>query len=353
MAEPTQTTDEIFDIFKEQYIETPWDIIQSYFTGEQLERFVRHQLESYNHFISYQILKTIEMFNPIRIASEDDFDPVLKKYSLEIFITLDNFNIYRPQIHENNGAIKLMFPQEARLRNFTYSATTTVDMNIKYVIRNGPTLDNIQTIHKTIPRVHLGKLPIMLKSNICVLNQYKHFDSNQTGECKFDAGGYFIINGSEKTVLGQERAAENRVYCYNIEKNETKYLWKAEIKSVPDFKCISPKQITMYISSKNNGFGFPIVMEIPRIKQPIPLFVVFRALGIITDKQICEIILLDINHANNKDMLEALHASVIDANKLLTQEECITHITSFAMYTPINMDIETGTKKNTILLWIY
>ncbi len=174
---------ETFDIENDPYIETPWDIIKSYFNGQQLERFVRHQLESYNNFIGYQIIKTIEMFNPVHIASEQDYDPVSKKYALEIFITFENFNIYRPQIHENNGAIKLMFPQEARLRNFTYAASTTIDINIKYIVRNGANLDNTQIFHKTIPRVHIGKLPIMLKSNICVLNQYKHFDNSQTGEC--------------------------------------------------------------------------------------------------------------------------------------------------------------------------
>jgi DNA-directed RNA polymerase II subunit RPB2 len=337
--------EDAFDIKNDPYIETPWNIIESYFNGQELERFVRHQLESYNNFVGYQIIKTIEMFNPVHIASEQDYDPNSKKYALEIFITFENFNIYRPQIHENNGAIKLMFPQEARLRNFTYSASTTVDINIKYVVRNGPNLENIQTFHKNIPRVHIGKLPVMLKSCICTLNQYKHFDNAQTGECKFDAGGYFIINGSEKTVLGQERAAENKVYCFNVEKNDTKYLWKAEIKSVPDFKCISPKQISMFISSKNNGFGFPIVIEIPRVKQPIPLFIVFRALGILSDKEICEKILLDINDEKNKQLLEALQASVIESNKHMTQDECIKYITSFAMYTPINMDKETGATK--------
>jgi len=336
---------DVFDIENEPYIETPWNIIESYFKGQQLERFVRHQLESYNNFISFQIIKTIEMFNPVHIVSEQDYDTASKKYALEIFITFENFHIYRPQIHEINGAIKLMFPQEARLRNFTYAASTTIDMNIKYIVRNGPNLENTQIFYKNIPRVHIGKLPIMLKSNICVLNQYKHFDNSQTGECKFDAGGYFIINGSEKTVLGQERAAENRVYCFNVEKNDTKYLWKAEIKSVPDFKCISPKQISMLISSKNNGFGYPIVLEIPRVKQPIPLFIVFRALGIISDKEICEKILLDINEPKNKKLLEALQASVIESDKYLTQEDCIKYITSFAMYTPINMDKETGAKK--------
>ena len=336
---------EEFDVNDDQYIETPWNIIESYFRGQHLERFVRHQLESYNNFVGFQITKTIEMFNPVHIVSEQDLDPVSKKHSLEIFVTFENFHIYRPQIHENNGAIKLMFPQEARLRNFTYASATTIDINIKYIVRTGPNLENTQTFYKTIPKIHIGKLPIMLKSNICVLNQYKHFENTQTGECRFDAGGYFIINGSEKTVLGQERAAENRVYCFNINKNDTKYTWKAEIKSVPDFKCISPKQINMMISSKNNGFGNAICVELPRIKQPIPLFVVFRALGIVSDQEICEKILLNIADEKTKPMLEALQASVIEANKYLTQEECVRHITSYAMYTPINMDKETGAAK--------
>ena len=336
---------EEFDVNEDQYIETPWNIIESYFRGQHLERFVRHQLESYNNFVGFQITKTIEMFNPVHIVSEQDLDPVSKKHSLEIFVTFENFHIYRPQIHENNGAIKLMFPQEARLRNFTYASATTIDINIKYIVRTGPNLENTQTFYKTIPKIHIGKLPIMLKSNICVLNQYKHFENTQTGECRFDAGGYFIINGSEKTVLGQERAAENRVYCFNINKNDTKYTWKAEIKSVPDFKCISPKQINMMISSKNNGFGNAICVELPRIKQPIPLFVVFRALGIVSDQEICEKILLNIADEKTKPMLEALQASVIEANKYLTQEECVRHITSYAMYTPINMDKETGAAK--------
>jgi len=338
---------EVFDITKDPYIETPWNIIESYFKGHHLERFVRHQLESYNNFVGYQITKTIDMFNPVRIASEQDYDPVSKKHSLEIMITFENFQIYRPQIHENNGATKLMFPQEARLRNFTYASATTIDISIKYIVRTGPNLENTQTFHKSLPKVHIGKLPIMLKSNICVLNQYKHFENTQTGECKYDAGGYFIINGSEKTVLGQERAAENRVYCFNVSKNNTKYTWIAEIKSVPDFKCISPKQITMMLSSKNNGFGNPISIELPRVKVPVPLFIVFRALGIISDKEICEKILLNIAdpEGKNKKLLEALQASVIESNKHITQEECIKYITSHVMYTPINMDKETGAKK--------
>jgi DNA-directed RNA polymerase II subunit RPB2 len=328
---------------EDQYIETPWTIIESYFKGHHLDQLVRHQLESYNMFIEHQLIKTIEMFNPYKISSELDYDPVSKKKSLEIFITFENFQIYRPQIHENNGAVKLMFPQETRLRNFTYASAMTIDLNIKYIIRTGKDLEDIQIIYKTIPKVNIGKIPIMLKSNICLLSQYKHFEHTQTGECKYDAGGYFIINGSEKTVLGQERAAENRVYCFNISKNNPKYSWSAEIKSVPDFKCISPKQINLMMSSKNNA----IYVQIPRLKEKelIPLFILFRALGVISDKSICKKILLDIDNENNKKIFPLLQSSIVESNKYMTQEECIKYITTCVTYTPINMDKATGDQK--------
>jgi DNA-directed RNA polymerase II subunit RPB2 len=327
------------------YIETPWSIIGAYFRNQHLKRLVRHQIESYNDFVNNQIQRTIEMFNPVLIASEQDLCRRTKKNKLELHVTFDKFNLYRPQIHENNGATKIMFPYDARSRNFTYASTMTIDINIRYVVRTGENLENAQTFYKSIPKVHIGKLPIMLKSSICVLSQYTHINNNVSGECKHDAGGYFIINGSEKTVLGQERAAENRVYCFNTSKNNNKWSWTAEIKSVPDFKCISPKQINVMVANKNNGFGSPIYVQIPRIKQPIALFVVFRALGIISDKEICKYIVLDIEDESTKQILNSLQASIIDANMVMTQEDALKIITSNVMYTPMNMDKEAGAAK--------
>ena len=326
------------------YTEAPWDIIETYFENCHLSQLVRHQLESYNDFVTHQIQKTIDMFNPVVIKSENDFDKKSGKYSLEINITFNNFVITRPQIHENNGATKRMFPNQARLRNFTYASAMTVDLNIKYIIRTGNNLDNCQTVMRSLEGIHIGKLPIMLKSCVCVLKQYSHVSNNVTGECAFDAGGYFIINGSEKTVLAQERAAENQVYCFENKKGG-KWSWLSEIKSVPDFKQISPKQINIMISSRNNGFGNGLYIQIPRMKQPIPLFIVFRALGILSDKEICSYILLNTEDKKLKKMLYALKGSIIDANKHITKEDAIKYVTNNVMYTPINMTPEQGKQK--------
>jgi DNA-directed RNA polymerase beta subunit/intein/homing endonuclease len=342
---PSSTTEaSILMDHLEDIEEDPFTIIESYFEGQYLERLVRHQIESYNHFVNYQIQRTINMFNPVVIHSENDYVADKEKYFLEVFISFTNFKLYPPQIHENNGATKMMLPQEAKLRNFTYASTMTLDLNIKYVVRNTENMETPKIIEKILPKINIGKLPIMLKSSICILSQNKHISSEYTGECSMDSGGYFIIKGSEKTVLGQERAAENRVYCFDG-KNTVKWNWFAEIKSVPDYKCISPKQIEMMIANKNNGFGNGIYVSIPRIKQPIELFVLFRALGVLSDKSICEYIVLNINDEKQSEILKCLQASIIDANKYMTKEDALRHIISSIAYTPLNMDKETGARK--------
>ena len=326
------------------YVEEPHVLIDSYFRGQHLERLVRHQIESYNHFISSQISRTIQMFNPVSIKSENDFVIENSQYFLEVFVSYTNFRLYPPQIHENNGATKLMLPQEAKLRNFTYASTMAVDLQIQYVIRNTDKMDTPKIINKTLPKINIGKMPIMVKSSICVLTQNNYVPPKLTGECPMDCGGYFILKGSEKTVLAQERAAENQIHCFDG-KNTTKWSWYAEIKSVPDFKCISPKQVDMMIATKGNGFGHGMYMTIPRIKQPIELFTVFRALGVMTDKDICRYIVLDADGEKHQEILKFLHASIVDANKYMTQEDALRHITASVAYNPMTMDKENGAKK--------
>ena len=326
------------------YIEEPFTLLESYFADQHLARLVRHQIESYNHFINYQAGRTIQMFNPLRIHSDKH---LLEsgQHLLDIEIAFDNFKMYPPQIHENNGATKTMLPQEAKLRNFTYASNMTVDVHIKYIIRDGEDQNVPRIIEKTLPKkINIGKMPIMLKSSICVLTQNPHIPPTHTGECPLDCGGYFIIKGSEKTVLGQERAAENRIYCFDG-KNTTKWNWFAEIKSVPDYKCISPKQLDMMIASKNNGFGHGIYVTIPRFKLPIELFALYRALGVSSDREICEHILLNIEESKQAELLACLEASIIDGNKYPTQEDSLRHIVSMVAFTPINMDKDTGAKK--------
>lgn len=329
----------------DNFSELAWKIINLYFKEDYLKQLVRHQIESYNYFVNYQIKETINMFNPMVIEFKDKETPTSK---INIYITFTNFKLYQPQIFENNGSSKIMFPNEARLRNFTYASNMTLDLNIQYEIIDEAKNTN-HTIMNTLNGISIGKIPIMLKSDICVLKQYSNVTNSD--ECAFDTGGYFIINGSEKTVLSQERAAENIVYCFDVKKNSNKWSWTSEVRSVPDNKQISPKLFSVVMMSKPNENGRCIYAQLPKLKKPVPLFILFRALGVISDKKICEYILLNCEFQRTDDegsepvketremvkaMLYMLKASIIESNTINTQEDAFEHIMKQVMYNPYN-----------------
>lgn len=86
---------------------------------------------------------------------------------------------------------------------YRYSAPLYVDI-IKTVVK--PDEDPIETQHQ---KTFIGKIPIMLRSTYCLLSGMTDRDLTELNECPLDPGGYFIINGSEKVLIAQEKMATN------------------------------------------------------------------------------------------------------------------------------------------------
>ena len=131
----------------------------------------------------------------------------------------------------------------------------------------------------------MGRVPIMLRSSYCLLSKYHDLNVARVyGECPHDQGGYFIINGSEKVIIAQERMANNQVYVFT--KNSPRYSHTAEIKSALDTgmrpgTTVMVKMLThsakrtSEISGKQID-GRTIECTLPYIRKPIPIVLVFR-----------------------------------------------------------------------------
>ena len=109
-----------------------------------------------------------------------------------------------------------MYPNEARLRNMTYGFTIHYDVDVKFKILidkedGSPGKDKFDIHEETIQldKIYLGKFPIMLQSNMCILNGLAPEARFNLGECRNDPGGYFIIDGKEKVIVSQEGRADN------------------------------------------------------------------------------------------------------------------------------------------------
>mgnify|MGYP000107776495 FL=1 len=239
--------------------------------------FVKHQIDSFNDFVEFGIQKIIDEIGPIEISTKEDSRGGKATY----IISFDKINIKKPVIRENDGTTNIMYPQEARNRNLTYHSCIYCDMSVK-TIKNGE-----ETIK--ISREQLGFLPIMVKSKFCLLHGKSEIELAKLGECIYDEGGYFIVNGNEKAIVSQERMPNNVVFCF-YKKPPSKIIWQAEIRSQYEYHNKTTSTFYMRIFSKGSRSVYEnisnfsnvdyIRCQLTYIKQDIPLIILFYALNI-------------------------------------------------------------------------
>jgi DNA-directed RNA polymerase II subunit RPB2 len=325
--------------------EIKWNLIDKYFK-ENPYYLVAHHLDSYNDFFSKGIFQIFRENNPIRWIereSETTGEEIAnklkktlklgdKKDANECLIYLGGINgdkIYfgKPIIYDevtNKPYPHYMYPNDARLRSMSYGVTIHYDIDVEYIYYNN---EQPVILKKTYERIYLGKFPIMLHSNLCILKGLNKDVRYNLGECRQDYGGYFIIGGKEKVIVSQEKFGDNMLY---VRKNgiDDLYSYSCEVHSVSEdsskpIRYTSVKIIAPDAKYSNNQ----LVVDIPNVKKPIPLFILMRALGVISDKSIIEYCLLDLE--TNSNMVDLFIPSIHDANTIFTQELALEFIAKF------------------------
>lgn len=318
------------------------NILKSYFNQNNGKILIRHQIDSYNDFIRDKIPAIISQANPLIVYHE--YNEKLNKYKYEIQVRFQEVCFTDPVITENDGSSCAMTPEQARLRNFTYSAPLFLNVEVTSLERTGDNLQNILKHKNTLKNINIGKIPIMLKSDFCILNDRNSLNPTEMGECIHDPGGYFIINGAEKVIVSQEKIADNKLYIFKVNKANNKTVCVAEIKSVCDKSFSIPKNLSVKFIKK--GHGNVIRVSIPNIKQEVPLFVLFRAFGVESDKEILKYIVNDLSGKNNR-MMYLLQDTIEEGSDCRTQSEAydqlIKHVASFG--TPKDIQLENNRKK--------
>ena len=311
-------TDRINEQTSEINLDKTWSkLVDLYFNSNNGYQLIKHQIESFNDFIENKIPQIIKQYNPVTIYH--NYSQEHNQYTREIQISFGDIYISKPRIHENNGSTKKMYPNESRLRNFTYASPLYVDIFIKILTKKGDNLEKTELSERTIKKVNIGKIPIMLHSKFCLLSERNHKNNIDLGECNCDFGGYFIINGSEKVLVSQERVAENKMYAFKDGKSTSKYSHIVEIKSVPLGKFLPAKTISVKLVSKANYLGYPIKVNFSYLRQDMPLFVLFRALGIESDKEIIDYIFNSANAKEYANFVDHLRASLDESKNFQTQ----------------------------------
>jgi DNA-directed RNA polymerase beta subunit len=298
-----------------------WPIITSYFEEKGL---VRQQLDSFDEFIQNTMQEVVAESLPIDIYPEPKIsDPDHPDYIRERYrFKFGQIYLSTPQITEADGKTEPMYPNDARLRNLTYWAPLFVDITkqISSIDQDGL---EVTELRSEIERVFLGKIPIMLQSTYCVLKGQADKNLTDMKECIYDQGGYFVINGSEKVLIAQERMASNHVYIFSGQK---KGIYAAEIRSMAEgsSRVTSPVYLKLVTAKKGNMIAGKVLrVQVPYIKKDIPLMILFRALGFVRDRDILEHICYDFK---DQQMMEMLQPSLEESFVIHDQQVALDYI---------------------------
>jgi len=340
-----------------------WSIIDAYFRDTK-DYLVKHHIDSYNDFINRKIPLIFKNSNKLTTYRTDYNDSNLI-YKIDLYFggkKSEGKNVYisKPTIVDHETGIKRqLYPNEARLKDLTYGADVFYDIDIDYSLYKKVD-GELKPIYENVPapegeylkNIYLGKIPIMLRSCLCVLNNTEPDTMYQMGESKYETGGYFIIDGSEKIIVSSERRAENKIFLFNTPM-DNKYTHIAELKSssLEDFQ---PAR-TIKLQMEKNGaitvrFGQdkPFFVPSPDGSRDVPLFIIFRMLGVETDKEILEYICHNLDTDLSKKMISMLYPSINDP--LLKDEDVFDQDSaSYFLENRVSRAVATGGSHSDII----
>lgn len=235
-----------------------WNLLPAFLKNKGL---VKQHIDSFNHFINVELKKIIKA-EPI-ITS--DIDPNFYIKYLDIYVgraQRSDENIYGDSKKEST-----ITPNECRLSDLTYSAPIFVD--VQY------TKGRVAYRRRALC---IGRMPIMLRSDRCVLAGKSEGEMFRMGECPLDPGGYFIVNGTEKVILVQEQLSKNRII---VETDNKKELIVASVTSSTHAR----KSKSYVVLKKDLLYAKHNILQ-----EDIPICVLLRAMGVTSDMDMMAIV---------------------------------------------------------------
>ncbi|HMH09062.1 MAG TPA: DNA-directed RNA polymerase subunit B'', partial [Candidatus Nitrosopolaris rasttigaisensis] len=264
-----------------------WPIINDVLRRDGI---ARQHLNSYNEFMERGLQSIIDEVGEIEIETAE--------YPYKI--KLGKIKLQQPRIMELDGSITHVAPMEARLRNLTYASPIMLECSI---VEDGKILES--------RFIHVGDMPVMVKSNACILHNLPDTKLVELGEDPRDPGGYFVINGSERVVVGLEDLSYNKIIV-DSEETTGALLYKAKV-----YSSIVGYRAKLELIMRPDG---SVVGKIPGSPVDIPLITLVRALGLESDKDIASAVTL------NKTIQDELEPSFEKAGEIITSRDAIVYI---------------------------
>ena len=221
---------------------------------------VRHQLESFDHFADVMLPQIITENSDIVVTVGE------RTHTLKF----SRVCVPPPTIRESDGFVRAVEgPAEAMARNLSYASAVLVD-----VLHTVDTVDGERIKSDMYREVVLCKIPIMVRSRYCYL-------SSRVGDlssCVYDSGGYFVINGLEKTLIAQQKLRTNCAFVWPATAQSRATLC-CEVRSCHEQKLRSTSTLVLHLMPGNADHPPHITVSLPFLETTVSLTALFKLLG--------------------------------------------------------------------------
>lgn len=250
--------------------------------GHIIEGFIKTfgmvatQLESYEKFVRHDLRAIIE--------ENSDMDATVNGQRHNVAFRMAM--LCPADLKDADGTKTEVLPQECKRRGETYSGDLLVD--VQHKVYDAATGELKQfTINREQP---LSRIPIMVRSEFCSTQHPTAGFRRDTRECARDPGGYFVINGNEKGILSQDTLQSN--YPFVFTKDHGRALPTCEIRSWNETKIRSTSTLYLQLIIPKGGYGRQIEVQVTSfLKGKLPVVALFRAMGVLENRDIMRMIL--------------------------------------------------------------
>ncbi|PIO01849.1 DNA-directed RNA polymerase subunit B'' [Candidatus Micrarchaeota archaeon CG09_land_8_20_14_0_10_60_16] len=215
---------------------------------------VKQHILSFDNFVDGGMQKIADAIGVI--------EPNVENYQIK----LGKIRVEKPTVVEADGSRHPLNPMEARQRDLSYSAPLYLEMTCI-----------IKGVDRKPEDVFIGELPIMLKSKLCYLHGKTQQELVEMGEDPIDSGAYFIINGTEKSLMTLEDLAPNRIL---VSREKDKDAVQAKV-----FSTRAGFRGRCTVDRNNEG---KLGVTLPSYNRPLEMMMILRALGVSSDERILE-----------------------------------------------------------------
>jgi len=245
----------------EKFQNYSWQLVDNFIKTKGL---AAHHIDSFDRFLNFTISRIIRNEPDVRIEKTD---------GSQYIIEFGEIYIDKPSMFDKNRNQKKVLPHDARIHDLTYASPIFIDI-IQKIVKDDEVVE--ENVHK---RMQIATIPIIVNSEYCNLHHCNKKERIENGECENDIGGYFIIKGKERVLVGQLTSIYNTILVIK-QKAKERYLYISEMRSISEETGHS-----VLIQCRLSTDRRTLVFSIPYIKEVILVGVLFKALGCLDCKE--------------------------------------------------------------------